>query len=611
MNARAYIWPLVQEPLPVGCRIPLTTTTPDARFAPFLQLSCRECSDCTHETPAVTQHIIGFAAPGHGRHWEAVRSFLPLLLAILAPALLPAQTNDPTTGGRYYGTTGERVPYDTAGQRDARQRSMEAVLLLERPVDPSTYIVGPNDVLLLSIPSADLRPIELTVFPDGSVVVPRVGSVPVADMTLRDASSRVLDHVARIYRSSGASVSLKGMRQFKVSVLGDVRRPSLVVATPATRLSEVIDLAGGANTTANRRNIVLVRNGVRRAIDLLPFYATGDLDSNPYLQGGDVIWMGVQDPSNVIAIYGAVHRGGEFDFREGDSISTLIRASFGLQADAIRDSIRLVSVSPNGDTLSRVRVRVLPDGTVLGDRPLRPGDRVFVPSDPLYYKTSSVVVTGAVARPGNFAIIPGRTRLVDVVQQFGGFSPDASLIDAVVIRRKDYLKQMDQKLELIRQIDPDKRSEEDVEYLRNKATERPGIMTVNFTRLLQGDQRENISLEDLDSIYVPIERNYVKVVGKVKNPGNVTFMSGASYEDYIAMAGGYGYRADDSETKVIKSRNSDTYPADSDDYVIEPGDQIFVPEQKEGEFWKGFTQAITIVAQLGTIVAVILSIRSQ
>lgn len=611
MNPPAYIFPPVQEPLPADCQIHLTSTTQDARFAPFPRISCGDRGDCTHETPEVTQHNIRISAPERVRRLAAAISILPLLLAILTIAPLPAQTNDPTTGGRYYGTTGERVPYDTAGQREARQRSMEAAPLLERPVDPATYLVGPNDILVLSIPSADVRPVELTVYPDGSVVVPRVGTVRVADLTLSEASNRILDNVSRIYRSTGASVSLKGMRQFKVSVLGDVRRPSLVVATPATRLSEAIDLAGGANTTANRRNIILVRNGERRPVDLLPFYATGNLESNPYLQGGDVIWLGVQDPSNIIAIYGAVNRGGEFDYREGDSVSTLIRASFGLQANAIRDSIRLVSVSPNGDTLSRVRVRVLPDGTVLGDRQLQPGDRVFVPGDPLFFKTSSVVVTGAVARPGSFAIVPGRTRLIDVVEQFGGFSPDASLIDAVVIRRKDYLKQIDQKLELIRQIDPDKRSEEDLEYLRNKSTERPGIMTVNFTRLLQGDQRENITLEDLDSIYVPIERNYVKVVGKVKNPGNVTYMAGAGFEAYIAMAGGYGYRADESETKVIKSRNSDTYSADSDDYVIEPGDQIFVPEEKEGDFWRGFTQAITIVAQIGTIVAVILSIRSQ
>lgn len=536
-----------------------------------------------------------------------------LLLAVILPLCrVAAQPTDPTTGGRYFGTTGERVPYDTAGLRESRLRTIETSVLLERPVDPAVYNVGPNDILLLSIPMADARPYELPVYPDGTVVIPRIGSVAVAGLTLTTASNRIVQNLARVYRPAGASVSLRSMRQFKVSVLGDVRSPGLVVATPTTRVSEVINLAGGTNTTANRRKITLTRDGMITEIDLLPFYAWGDLRSNPCLEGGDVVQIGVQDPSNVVAIYGAVNRGGEFDFHSGDSVRTMIRAAFGTTADAIRDSIRLVSVTPNGDTLFRSLLRLRDDGVVVGDRPLKPGDRIFVPRDPLFYRTSSVVATGAVARPGSFAIIPGTTRLADIVRSFGGFTADASLLDAVVIRRSEYMNQVDQKLELIRQIDPEKRSEEDVEYLRNKATERPGIMTVSFPRLIAGDERENITLQDRDSIYVPTVRSYVKVVGKVKNPGNVTFIPGAKYTDYIALAGGYGFRADEGETKVIKSRNSDTYSAgDEEDYFIEPGDQVFVPEEKDGDFWRGFTQVVTIVAQIGTIVAVILSIRAQ
>ena len=172
------------------------------------------------------------------------------------------------------------------------------------------------------MPAADPRPFNLTVYPDGSIVVPRVGSVRVSGMSLAAASELVLKAVGRIYQSGGASVSLGAMRQFKVTVVGDVRQPGLVVATPATRVSEAINLAGGANTTANRRRIVIMRGEERLPVDLLAFYAEGNLDANPFVDGGDVVFVGVQDPSNVVAIYGAVNRGGEFDFRPGDSAST-------------------------------------------------------------------------------------------------------------------------------------------------------------------------------------------------------------------------------------------------------------------------------------------------
>lgn len=565
----------------------------------------------THEYPAVISHQKGPRA-SINRAMSGVLIRLSLVIAFAAPPLLYAQPTDPTTGGRYYGTTGERVVYDTAAQREARIRTQETAPLLERPIDPGSYLLGPGDILVLSIPTAEYRPYDLQVYPDGSVVIPRVGSVNVAGRTLKEGSDLILQGVGRVYRASGTSVSLRIMRQFKVSVLGDVRRPGLVVATPTTRVSEAIDLAGGTSTTANRRRIQLIRNGQVQWVDLLPFYAEGRLQANPFLEGGDVVHIGVQDPSNIIAIYGAVNRGGEFDFRRGDSVATLVRAAFGLTADAVRDSIVLASVSSNGDTISRSYLRIADDGAIVGDRLLEPGDRLFVPRDPFYFRTSSVVVTGEVVRPGVFPIIAGRTRLRDIVERFGGFTAGASQIDAVVIRRKEVLNRVDQKYQLILEIDPDKRTEEEVEYVRNKATERPGVMTVDFPRLLRGDERENIALEDLDSIYVPTAKNYVKVSGKVKNPGNITFQEGAGFGYYIALAGGYGWRADDAETKVIKARNSDTYQAASvEDYQIEPGDQIFVPEQKEGEFWAGFAQAVTIIAQLGTIVAVILSIRGQ
>jgi len=538
--------------------------------------------------------------------------FIFLVPLLLTPLTAPGQFVDPTTGGRYYGTTGDRVPYDTTAIRETRIRTEQTSLLLEHAVDRATYRVGPNDVLVLSLPMADPRPVELPVNPDGTVVIPRVGSVDVSGQTLQHASDVILRSVGQVYRTSGASVSLRAMRQFKVTVLGDIRRPGMVVATPSTRVSEAIDLAGGANTTANRRRIVLTRSDEHIQVDLLPFYAEGRLDANPCLEGGDVVFVGVQDPSNITAIFGAVNRGGEFDYRPGDSVATLLRAAFGTTADAIRDSILLVSVSPNGDTLAMRRLRLLPDGTVVGNQALSPGDRVFVPRDPFYYRTSKIVVTGEVQRPGNFPVIPGRTRLSEIVQQFGGFTPEASLNDAVVIRRLDFLNQVDQKLKLIQEVDPDKRSEEDVEYLRNKATERPGVMTVSFVRLLSGATEEDITLEDKDSLYVPTAKSYVKVAGKVKNPGNITYSPGAGYNYYIERAGGFGWRAEQGDTKVIKSGSSDTYAADDEaDYRIEPGDQIFVPEQKEGDFWGGFTQAITIIAQLGTIVAVILSIRGQ
>lgn len=534
-----------------------------------------------------------------------------LFLAAGATGLLHSQPGLPGEGPRYPGTTGEPLPYDTTSVREARERTVESAGLLEGPIDPATYRVGPNDRLTVTIPISTYAQYDLIVTPESKVVIPRVGEVDIRGRTLAEARTLIRDAVGRVFRTGEASVSLSKMREFKVSLIGAVIRPGTVVATPATRVSEVIDLGGGASTLASKRDIILRRGEQTIQVDLLPYYARGDLHSNPFVEGGDVIQIGMQDRKNVIALYGAVQRPGEFAFRQGDSISSLISYGLGFTADALLDSVQVVSVTPKGEALETATYTALPDGSVIGDRPLRRGDRVFVRRIPDYLTVNEAVVAGEMRYPGVYPIEPGLTRLRDIINEAGGFTDNASAGDAVLIRRK-VLQERDPKFDLIMQIDPEKRSPEDISYLRVKSTERPGVMTVNIAALMQGQESENIALIDEDSLYVPSTKDYIKVTGKVKNPGNVNFTAGAGYEQYIELAGGYGWRADESETRIIKSKSTDTFLASSEsNYELEPGDSIFVPEEPESNFWAGFTQVITVLAQIGTIVAVVVSIQAS
>lgn len=529
-----------------------------------------------------------------------------LLLHLLLFPTLRAQVVT-GEGGRYPGTTGQDLPIDSAGMQAAKTRTETTAGLLERPIDPKLYKVGPNDGLTITIWTGTSLQYDLTVTPDAQILIPRVGEVDLRGKTLAQARDAVRAAVARVYRSADASLTLRHIREFKVHVIGAVRRPGTIVATPMTRVSEAIDLVGGEVSTAEKRYVEVLREGGKISVDLLPFYANGTLDANPTLEDGDVIRIGVQDPKNVIAIYGSVNRPGEFGFRPGDSISSLIGYAQGFTADAYLDSVEVVRVNGR-DTLGRTFVRAASDGTVLDDHPLGPGDRVFVRSRPGYLEFSRIVLAGEVRYPGSYAIESGVTRLREIVQRAGGFTPDASLNDAVLIRRS-VVQEKDLRLERILQIDPKERTPDETDYLRVKIQERPGIMAVNFPRLLAGDESENVILSANDSLYVPSQKLFIKVTGKVKNPGNITYQAGRSYHDYIDAAGGYGWRADEGETRIIKGKNGDTFLATSESrYDLEPGDAIFVPEEQQGDFWKGFTTSLSVFAQLATVVAVVVSI---
>lgn len=544
-------------------------------------------------------------------------AFFSLLVSAWILSVPAAAQQTPTTGegSRWFGTTGKGGPVDTAALKEVQERTIGSAGLLERPVDPATYVVGPNDVMNVTIWTQQTRQFQTPVTPDAKLLIPTVGEVDVRGLTLAEAEKRVKGAVSREYRVD-ASLSLARMRQFKVSVIGAVVQRGTILATPATRVSEAIDLVGGAVLRADRRNIIVYRltgKGDEQEIievDLLPYFVAGDLSANPLLRDGDVVRVNLADPANVVQVYGEVNSVGEFTWQEGDSISSMIEAAFGPTVKADLDSIEVVSVDDKGDIAHRTYHRLLPDGSVTDDRELHIGDRIFVRPKPQYRQLHQVVLEGEVQRPGVYPIMPGVTRLRTVIEAAGGFTSKASIIDASLIRRQASDLD-DEYFAYVNAIESENRTPEESEYFRTKLLEsrKLGYMTIDFPALMQGDDSQNLLLLNDDSLYVPPLVNYIRVSGKVKTPGNFLYVPGFSYQDYIARAGGYGWKAEKGETQVIKGRTGDRLPAeDPDEYILEPGDAIFVPEEKPGNFWQGFTTAITIVANVAAIIAVVVSL---
>ena len=129
------------------------------------------------------------------------------------------------------------------------------------------------------------------------------------------------------------------------------------------------------------------------------------------------------------------------------------------------------------------------------------------------------------------------------------------------------------------------------------------VMVVNFRSLVEkGDASQDILMRDEDSVWVPRARGFVSVIGSVNNSGNVNYVEGATYKEYIDHAGGYSSNADKSAVRVINSRTSSYVNPRSDDYKIGPGDTIVIPAE-HSDFWKNFEQVTTITAQIITIIA--------
>ncbi len=509
-----------------------------------------------------------------------------------------------------------KLKLDTLALQNAMEVSKQTQSLLEKEIDPNLYKVGPGDKFEFSIFTTQPEVYPIKVSPESKLMIPTVGLINVKDLNLTEVYKIAEEKIKKAYKTTEYGFMLSQPRQFKVIVSGSVAKSMSIPASPTDRASEVIERAGGLRFDASLRNISLIRGDSVIPIDLLKFFLAGIKEANPFLEGGDQIIIPPSSERQKISIFGEVGYPGEFEFIPGDSLSTLIRFAQGFLASAQLDSVEISRFKEDEKALEIFFVDLSEWSNILntrddlqGDFPLQIGDRVLVRIIPNWNKENYVVISGEVKYPGKYAIIENKDKIYDLLLRCGGFTEDASVADIEFIRQQETEKK-DFEMERLYRTPFSEMSEFEQRYFQSRVREKRGAMAVDWNNAIQQPSSDqNISLFNKDSIIVPTKKNYINVQGRVNNPGYVVFVEGWTYLDYINQAGGFGYRADDRETFIAKSRG-EIFLAKDMNYVIEPGDVILVPPEKEISFSEVFKDVITTIAQLTTILGVLFTIYS-
>jgi protein involved in polysaccharide export with SLBB domain len=505
-------------------------------------------------------------------------------------------------------------PMDSLKLSKDASKSSASFGLIEKPIDPKSYIVGPGDVFQLTVINASNIDKAIVISPDGRAVIPDAGVVDLKNKTLEQAEKIILDKVKKVYRSEDVYLTLKDIRKFKVSVSGSVMKPSSVPVTAVDRVSEAIENAGGLSQDASLRRIFLKRDGNIKRVDLQKYYYDGDVESNPTLQGGDNIIVNPYTTVDAIRIEGEVGAPGVYEYCDGDSLSHLVGFGKGFLKSAFLDSVEYVSYNQASDKFSTkfLNLSSWVQSYSNGSKPendfiLNPGDRVYVRKKKDWPVDKFVVLTGEVKYPGKYPINEGESRVKDLIDRAGGVTPQAAIDNALMIRRQAIEKE-DQEMKRLSAIPPSEMSANERKYFQARVSEIKGVMSINFEKALkEPNGQDNILLMNKDSLIIPTLNKFISVQGRVNNPGSVAFNPEYTYEKYIELAGGLGFRADEDEILVVKSKGQQ-FSARDKKYELEPGDYILVPPQSETTFFDIFSSALTITTQLMTILGVVITI---
>jgi len=279
----------------------------------------------------------------------------------------------------------------------------------------------------------------------------------------------------------------------------------------------------------------------------------------------------------------------------------LIQLSGGYLSKAKTDTIEIVRFVGNGSIQksSYYTDRYLKENDVV----LHDKDRIIVREIPEYLLERYVQIDGYVKYPGYYKIEKDRTTLKDIIKEAGGFLDRASLIEATLTRHVDNEKP-DPEYERLKTMQRADMSDEEYDYLKAKSRERSGRVVVDFVKLFRENaEEENVFLRKGDYIRIPERKNYITMLGQLVNPGNIIFDSTLTVDDYIELAGGFGWHAEEGEVRVIKARTGEWVYAD-DVEQLERGDAIWVPEEPPPtKFWDIFTTTLQVLGQVAAVVA--------
>ncbi|HEX9631662.1 MAG TPA: SLBB domain-containing protein, partial [Gemmatimonadales bacterium] len=331
-----------------------------------------------------------------------------------------------------------------------RRSTTQFLPLLSGPVPPD-YRLGPGDMLVLLLTGDVELAHTLTVTREGFVVIPQVGQVHVASLSMEQLRDLLYARLGRVYsgvrRGAAATtrfdVSVVNVRANQVYVVGEVTQPGAYQLSALGTVLSALYAAGGVTETANLREIVVRRNGEPAAtLDLYEYLIAGDTRGDVRLETGDVVFVGVRGPRTEVA--GGVVRPGIYEVKAGEMLADVVGAAGGFQADADLRRLtvhRILPVVQQGPGLSprvAIDVPLAPSGdsaqpVVIPAFGLQDGDSVVVHELPPLAGQYHVGIYGMVRRPGRFPWREGIT-LHDLVTLAGGTRVGADLRVAEVAR---------------------------------------------------------------------------------------------------------------------------------------------------------------------------------
>lgn len=218
----------------------------------------------------------------------SIRLLLALVsaLALSLPTLAAAQNAAP----------GPRSPAGGRGAPAPEASTPPGTTPMTGAVSPmrSDYIIGPGDVLQITVWKNETLSRTVPVRPDGKISMPLLHDVHAAGLTAMQLRDKIATALGEFMPNPEVAVSVTDVRSMRVSILGEVSKPGVLELRGETTILEAIAMAGGFKDFASPSKITILRideNGKTKRIRFNYNRAVSSAsdEENVLLRSGDVV----------------------------------------------------------------------------------------------------------------------------------------------------------------------------------------------------------------------------------------------------------------------------------------------------------------------------------
>ena len=260
-----------------------------------------------------------------------------------------------------------------------------------------SYILGPGDVVTVSIFGRSQADLQFTIKPDGFIEPANLPKIYLKGISLGQAREVVRRRLQNFYQFDKGqfALTLTTARTLTIQITGAVAQPGTYTLSAYNTAFNALIAAGGPSKLGTVRNIQVINGGKVKELDVYEYLFNPQKQSDYYLQNNDILY--IPFIGDLVEVKGSVKQVGVFEMKEKETFSDLLDYTGGYLSDALRDEIQLVRKNKEGSFVKEY------SGAELAKLTFEDGDKVIIATQ-TSDKKDYVEVNGWVDYPGIYGI---------------------------------------------------------------------------------------------------------------------------------------------------------------------------------------------------------------